>query len=358
MQEIWTLAGMALLAFLAMVTVIAFVHELGHYLAARACGVAVQVFSIGFGRTLVSWTDRNGTLWRLGLLPLGGYIKMVGEVEESGRGQPGLTPAERRVCFYHRPLAQRAAIVLAGPAANLVFAFVAIVLLALAIGRIVQSPQILSVAAESPAAVAGFLPGDRIVAVAGAPVESFSEFKAHASAGGAGPLAVDVLRQGQRERLALGADDGRWDGAFGLESRGRESVAIGLGGAADYALGVTGRFAYATLSALHDLLGGGPAAAALAGPVRVAQFSGEMTLAFGLGALVLLAALLSVNVAVFNLLPVPALDGGHLVFLGIEKLRGRPLPRRVQQISSLGGFGLVILLCVVMTANDLVNLLG
>jgi regulator of sigma E protease len=361
MHELWMVTGIAMLAFFGIVTVIVFIHESGHYLAARACGVAVQVFSIGFGREIFAWTDRRGTRWRLCILPFGGFVKMTGEDgtarDADGQRRP-LTAAERRVSYFHRPARHRAAIVVAGPLANLVFAVATLAALTLGFGRIVDRPEIGDITPDSPAAVAGFLPGDRIVAVNGAPVRSFTEFKTQAAARGDGPVTVEILRGGAPERLALGADDGRWNGSFGLKSNGRERISVGLVDSVAYGLQATWRFAVASLEAVRDLLRGGSAAEGIAGPVRFAQLSGQATLDFGIGALVLLAALLSVNVAVFNLLPVPALDGGHLAFLGLEKLRGRPLPRRVQQFSSMAGFALVILLCVLMTANDLANLIG
>ncbi|MBX6321950.1 MAG: RIP metalloprotease [Rhodospirillaceae bacterium] len=353
MDGVWILVGVAFVAFFALVGAIVFVHELGHYVAARACGVAVQAFSIGFGRELVGWTDRAGTRWRLCLLPVGGYVKMSGE---AGPEEPG--PAGRRAGFCHRPLRQRALIVLAGPLANLAFAAVTIAALCLAFGRSIPSPEIGAVAAGSPGEAAGFRPGDRILAVAGRPVDSFAAFAAAAAALGGAPVVVMVRRGDRTEQLMLGADDGRWDGTFGLVSKGRERVSSGLTDALAYGVRTTGRLAVATLEALGDLLRGGAAAQAIAGPLRFAQVSGQVTLDLGLGALVLLAALLSVNVAVFNLLPIPALDGGHLAFLSLEKLRGRPLPRRVQQMCSLGGLAVIFLLCTLMTANDLVNLLN
>lgn len=361
LQGIWELAGVAFIGFLGMVTVIAFVHELGHYLVARACGVSVQVFSIGFGRELVGWTDASGCRWRLCTLPLGGYVKMSGEdgTARDGDGQRrALSSEERRYSFFHRPLRQRTAIVLAGPAANLIFAVVAVALLTWSIGRNVTSPEIAVVAPDSPAAVAGLLPGDRILSVAGEPVVSFDEFRSRAAALGDGPVALIVQRAGTPVELALGADDGRWQGDFGLESAGREQAAVGFFGAAAHGLQVTARFSVASLNALYDVVRGAPSAETIAGPLKVAQITGQMTLAIGMGALLLLTALLSVNVAIFNLLPVPALDGGHLVFLAIEKLRGRPVPRRIQQVSSLGGFALVILFCLFVTANDVSTLFG
>ncbi len=357
MDGVWTLAVVAFATFLALVGAIVFVHELGHYLAARACGVAVQAFSIGFGRELAGWTDRAGTRWRLCLLPVGGYVKMRGEGGPEALGERPPTPAERRASFIHRPLRQRALIVVAGPLANLVFAVLTIAALVLAVGRSVPSPQVGAVAPGSPAAAAGFLPGDRILAVGGRPVASFADFTAAAALAGA-PVAVAVERAGRRGVLMLGADDGRWHGGFGLEPRGRAQVRPGLADAVGYGARVTGRLAVATLTAAGDLLRGGTAAEAVAGPLRFAQVSGRLTLDLGLGALALLSALLSVNVAVFNLLRIPALDGGHLAFLGLERLRGRPVPRRVQQMCSLGGLALVVLFCMLMTANDLASLLG
>jgi regulator of sigma E protease len=360
-EHLWELAGVAFIGFLTMVSVIAFVHELGHYLVARACGVQVHVFSIGFGRELFGWTDRTGCRWRMCALPLGGYVKMSGEdgtARDSDGQRRALTPEERRHSYYHRPLRQRVAIVLAGPLANLVFAVVAVALLTLSVGRTVVSPEIASVATSSPAAVAGLQPGDRILTVAGADVVSFDEFRSRVAAQGEAPVALVIERGGTALELVLGADDGRWGGDFGLEPAGREQADVGFFDAAAHGLNVTLRFSLATLQALYEVAMGAPSAETIAGPLKLAKITGQATLAVGIGALVLLTALLSVNIAVFNLLPIPALDGGHLVFMAIEKLRGAPLPRRVQQVSSLGGFALVIMLCVFITANDLLALLG
>jgi regulator of sigma E protease len=358
MHEMAVLVGVAVIAFLSLITVIAIVHEFGHYLAARACGVAVLVFSIGFGRELIGWTGRSGTRWRLCLLPLGGYLKLAGEDGTTGAGvMREMTAAERRASFFHRPLRHRAVIVLAGPLANLLFAVLAMALLTFCVGRNLASPEIATVAAESPAAAAGFRPGDRILDVDGAAVDSFTAFT-RLVAGSPAPVTVRVQRGEATATLVLRDGVGEGQGRIGLTSAGRVNVGVGPVGALRYGVEVSARFAETSLGALRDLMIGAASAQDIAGPVRVAQVSGQITMAFGLGALVLLGALLSVNVAVFNLLPVPALDGGHLLFMVIEKLRGRPLPRRVQRISALSGFALVIVLCVVMTANDVINMLG
>jgi regulator of sigma E protease len=253
MHELWELAGVAFIGFLAMVSVIAFVHELGHYLVARACGVRVHVFSIGFGRELIGWTDTTGCRWRLCALPLGGYVKMSGEdgtARDSDGQRRAMTTDERLHSFYHRPLRQRVAIVLAGPLANLVFAVLVVGLLTMSFGRSVVSPEVASVAPGSPAEVAGLQPGDRILAVAEAPVASFEEFRDQAGALGNGPVALTVLRDGASVELAMGADDGRWAGDYGMAPAGREQAAVGIFDAALHGVRVTVRFSVASQEAL------------------------------------------------------------------------------------------------------------
>lgn len=349
------LAAGCLAVFLAMVTVIAFVHELGHFLAARSLGMRVEVFAVGFGRELVGRTDRRGTRWSLRLLPLGGYIGLFGETlarDAAGRPRP-LSAAEARTAYGRRPPLQRAWVVVAGPLANLLFALLALSLLTLAVGRSVLSPEIAAVQPGSPAALAGLVPGDRILAVEGA---ALVDLRALAAAAATRPaLALAVSGPEGRRHLRLATRGAADLAALGLVSAGRETVAVGPVEAAMLGFERTARLVAGTLAAGAALVSGG-AGGELAGPVRVAQLGGETMAAYGLAGLLFLTALLSVNIGLINLLPIPVLDGGHLLFLAIESLRGRPVSRRLYRISAIGGLAAILALSLLLTVNDLVGL--
>ena len=359
--------GLAVLAcglvFLAMVSVITLVHELGHFLAARAFGMRVDVFSLGFGRELASRTDRRGTRWKVCVLPLGGYVKMFGEdccARDGPGGRRPLAGAERAVSYFHRPAHQRAGVVLAGPLANLCFAAALIAAIGLSVGRSVLSPEIGRVLPGSPAAAAGLLPGDRILAIEDRSLVDLSDVAAALAAGSGRDLHLAFDRRGSvfpaviRPDTALRAKPSL--DALGLVSLGRQRVGLDPLEAAAYGLQRTVTFTREEVVALAAVATGERSMADLAGPVRIARLAGRGVAALGVPAGLLLTALLSINVALVNLLPIPVLDGGHLVFLGLEKLRGRPLSRHIQQLSALGGLLALLALFLLVTINDVLRL--
>lgn len=353
------------LVFLAMVSVITVAHELGHFAAARALGIRIDAFSLGFGRELAGWTDRCGTRWKLCLLPLGGYVRMFGEdgmTRDGATGRRSLRPAERVVSYFHRPIGERAAVVIAGPLANIGLAAVLIAVVGLWVGRTVLSTEIGRVLPDSPAAAAGLLPGDRILTVADRRLVDLAELTGIVGRTAERDLHLVFDRGGVEfpaiVRIDATLHDRPSPEAIGLVSIGRRHAPLAPLEAAVYGVQRTVAFTRDEAVALAGFATGDRGTADLAGPVRIARLAGAGAgvAEFGLPAGLLLTALLSINVALVNLLPVPVLDGGHLVFLGLERLRGRPLSRRIQQLSALGGLLALTALFLLVLVNDALRL--
>ena len=353
--------------FLVVLTVLVFVHEMGHYLVARLNGVRVEVFSIGFGPELVGRTDRSGTRWKIASVPLGGYVKFFGDAgaasNTSGVQLASMDAAERAVSFHHKRLGQRTAIVLAGPAANFVFAIVLFAGLFVFVGRPSTPPIVDSVTPGSAAAEAGFAPGDRIVEIDGSEITRFQEMQRIVRLGLDRRLEVVVRRGGDEVVLTVVprsvelkiAGTTQRIGQLGIVNRsGREFERYGVAEALWHASVETVAISGATLQAIGEMVVGTRSTDELGGPVRIAKFSGEFCQS--LIACIGFAALLSINLGLINLFPVPMLDGGHLLFYSFEALRGKPLAERLQDLGIRIGFALVIVLFLFVTWNDLVHI--
>ena len=350
---------------LVVLTVLVFVHELGHYLVARYNRVRIEVFSIGFGAEIFGWTDRLGTRWKVSAVPLGGYVKMFGEKDNVGWGEDerAMTAEERSVSFHHKRLGQRAAIVAAGPLANFLFAIVVLAGLFAIVGSPAPLAGVGSIAAGSAAAQADLRPGDRIVAIDGQPVQWFEELRDIVGAAPERPLILDVQRAAERLTVTVAPQRFETTGEDGLPT-----VVGRLGVTPDPAqvgyeshdpvtalwLGVerTAGLCWQILTFVGQMIGGQQSTDQLGGPLRIAQMSGDMAQS-GVISVILLMAALSVNLGLINLFPVPMLDGGHLVFYAFEAVRGRPLSERVQEYGFRFGLALVLLLMVFATWNDL-----
>ncbi|MBF0249477.1 MAG: RIP metalloprotease RseP [Alphaproteobacteria bacterium] len=351
-------------AFLLVLTVLVFVHELGHFLVARRSGVKVEVFSIGFGKELWGFNDKHGTRWCFSIVPLGGYVKMFGEGDmitgvDDAEDRP-MTEEEKKVSFHHKPLRQRAAIVSAGPIANFLFA----VLMFWTVNTLYGVPHVLSAVGEviegSAAEASGFRSGDLITAIDAQPVELFSELHDIVSVNAGVELAFEVERDGAviviraTPRSMVDEQTGEGKGLLGvrpsLEHVRTEEIGIvkGLGMAVEQ----TYLFTANILSGLGDMVSGERSAKELGGVISIAQYSGEAAQAGMIGVLRFLA-ILSINLGLINLFPIPVLDGGHLVFYAAEALRGKPLSERVQEYGFRFGLVLVLLLMVFATWNDL-----
>ena len=359
-----------LVPFLVVLTVIVFVHEMGHYLVARWNGVAIHTFSVGFGRELVGWNDRHGTRWRISAIPLGGYVRFVGDMNPASVPDPeaaaNVDPALAPRLFVNKNVWQRIAIVAAGPLANVLLTFLILYALLLGYGRYTIPPVISEVVSGSVAEAAGFLPGDEIVAVDGYAVRGFEDFQRYVATSPERPVVVDLVRSGAQRTLTLVPEAVEIEDRFGNDQRiGRigvsrdveeTDVTLYRPGPVE-AVGMTFeeiRFiVQRTAAFLGDFFVGRGDVEQLGGPVKVAKVSGEVA-TLGFIALINLMALLSLNIGIFNLLPVPMLDGGHLMYYFIEAARGRPLSMRIQEIGFRFGFALVLALMVFTLFNDTV----
>jgi regulator of sigma E protease len=447
------------LPFLVVLTVVVFVHEFGHYFIARLNGVRVETFSIGFGRELYGWTARSGTHWRIALIPLGGYVKFFGDANAASAGADEaaeqMTPEERKVAFHHKRVGQRASIVAAGPFSNFIYAILVLALLFVLYGQRVTPPEVGRVLPDTPAAAAGFQPGDVIQSVDGDEVRRFEEVEeavllspdreldfrvlrgdrtfdvavkirgvdapqgeglprrigelgllpanaarvgqvtpgAPADAAGFQPgdlivavdgeaidnfeqlqdivansggrrLEVEVLRSGERVRLnvaasrqeiagdAAGGKTERW--LIGVQRAPRPLLRLDPAAAVWEATKTSVNLIARPLEYLGEMIVGSRGTEELGGPLRIAQASGQAA-QIGLEQVVLLSALLSLNLGFFNLLPIPILDGGHLLMYGLEALRGRPLTARMQEYAFRIGLAVILTLTVFATWNDLVH---
>ena len=381
------------LPFLTVLTLVVTVHELGHFLAARWLGVEVDRFSIGFGRALAKWRDRSGVEWRIGWLPLGGYVRFNGDANASSSvpDQDELDDFRDEIVrkrgasavanyFHFKPVWVRAVVVAAGPIANFVLAVFLFSTLAMAVGAQMTRPRVGLVQAGAPAAAAGFRPGDLVTAVDGRRVEDFGEVVQHVQLRAGQPIAFDVRRGDSALRLT--ATPASRTQAEPFTGRPVTVGYLGLGGSRDPA--DTFRHRYGPVEAVTssvrrvgDIVGttvfyigrvatGRASADQLGGPIRIAQVSGALVKASSAGApstgamvgsiaatLLSWAAVLSVSIGFMNLLPVPVLDGGHLVFYAYEAVARRPVAASVQAAGYRVGLALLLGLMLFATWNDI-----
>ena len=361
---IWFLSYV--LPFLAILTLIIFVHEFGHFQVARWCKVNVEVFSVGFGRAIAKWYDREGTQWKIAWIPLGGYVKFQGDAnaaslpaDSRGPGKPG--------DFHTSSVARRAAIVVAGPMANFVLAVIIFAASFAIVGTPVSPPVVEEVRPDSAAEAAGIQPGDRIVSIEGTEIVSFTEIQRIVSDRAGEALAVTVERDGRE--IAMQVTPRMTEvpdsiggtirmGLLGISKDVSEDLvyerkdpitAIGMGFSETYFV------IERTLSYVKGMILGQVSPDQLAGPLGIAQISGQAA-SISFAALLNLAAVLSVSIGLINLFPIPMLDGGHLVFYAVEAVRGKPLKQNVQEWGFKVGLGLVLMLMLMATWNDITRL--
>lgn len=366
-----SVAGYAL-PFLFVLTVVVFFHELGHFLVGRWCGVRVTAFSVGFGPELIGRTDRHGTRWKLSVIPLGGYVKFAGDENEASvpdqEALRRMSADERAGAFQTKSVARRAAIVAAGPIANFILAIVIFAILFALMGRPEISPRVDQVQPDSAAAEAGLQAGDLVVAIDGISIGTFAELQRTISVSADVPLQMELDRGGERIEVTITPKRREITDPFGnVQSVGL----LGVSRSAKPEDVITRRFGPVeavvegsketwfvvtrTAGYLGGILTGRESADQLGGPIRVAQISGQVA-TLGFGALLNLTAVLSVSIGLLNLLPIPMLDGGHLLFYAAEALRGRPLSERAQEYGFRIGIGIVLFLMVFATWNDVLHL--
>jgi len=363
-------------SFLVILSIVVFVHEFGHFYIARRNGVRCESFSIGFGPELFGFTDKLGTRWKFSAVPLGGYVKMFGEGETMSAVEGGsetdeppvpreLTADEKKVSFKYKTLGQRAAIVFAGPAANFIFAIAVFWGVFFFAGRPVTEPIVGQVVAESAAEQAGFMVGDKILNVDGVTVERFEDIQRLIPLAHGAAMTFVVQRDGAELQLNANPRIIEDKDVFGNTTKqARLGIAAsgdrrierpGLVQALGWSVGQTYTVIDSTLVAVGQMISGQRGTEDLGGPIRIAKYSGQAARS-GLINFVIFMAILSVNLGFINLLPVPLLDGGHLLFYAIEAVRGRPLPEQVQEWGLRVGLALVLFLMVFVTWNDIVQL--
>jgi regulator of sigma E protease len=361
-----------LLPFLFVLSLVVFFHELGHFLVARWCGVRVLVFSIGFGPELLGFHDRYGTRWKIAAVPLGGYVKFLGDDNPAStpdRERLAAMDAEQRAhSFMFQPVLKRAAIVVAGPLANFVLAIVIFAGILMLFGMQTMSARVDQVQPASPAAAAGFKPGDLVLAIDGQKIDSFADMQRIVADSAGKTLHITVDRNGAEIVLIATPVLHEEKDIFGNVER---IGLLGIGrsptpGDMKYQRVSPPRAAWMgaqetwfvvdkTLTYLGRVVVGRERANQLGGPIRIAQMS-EQVASISFVALVHLAAVLSVSIGLLNLFPIPLLDGGHLLFYSIEAARGRPLSERAQEVGFRIGFAIVVMLMIFATFNDIVHL--
>ncbi|NNC59160.1 MAG: RIP metalloprotease RseP [Erythrobacter sp.] len=350
-------------------------HELGHYLVGRWCGVRAEAFSIGFGKELVGWTDREGTRWKISILPLGGYVQFKGDMNPAsvpdGDAIANASAEETLGSFHHASLGKRALIVLAGPVANILVTLAIFIGFFSILGNPVQSDPVGSIevgefAEESVAQEAGLSVGDQIVAVDDTQIDSFDTLVQNIVLFPGREVTLTVLRDGKELEFPLTIRAVKETDQFGNEGTvGRIGVApatvgydfkdVGIGEAIALSFDRTWFIAETMAIGIKQIVTGERSIEELGGPVKIAKYSGER-LSLGTISFIDFAALISLNLAFINLLPIPGLDGGHLAFYAAEAVRRKPVGPRGMELAYRTGMALVIMLMLFVTFNDLASL--
>ncbi len=348
-------------------------HELGHYLVGRIFGIKADAFSIGFGKEIAGWTDKRGTRWKLSMLPLGGYVQFKGDMNPSsmpdGEALEDVSAQDREGVFHFKPVWQRALVVLAGPMMNLLIALAIFAAFFMLFGKPVtidptETNVVGKFAEQSAARDGGLEIGDRIISIDGEPVAEFKDIIDRVIIYPGRTVGVGVERDGQKLVVPVTLSDSVEKDQFGNESRvgrlgvfsqSQEYVSVGPVEAmylsVDHSVGLVRMM----VTGLGQIFTGDRSVRELGGPIKIAKFSGEQ---LSLGALPFanFVALISINLAFINLLPIPALDGGHLVFYAAEAVRRKPIGPRGQEMAFRAGMALVLMLMLFVTANDIISL--
>ncbi len=371
-DAIWNSALIKIVPFLFVLTVIVFFHELGHYLVGRWSGIKILAFSVGFGPELLGFTDRHGTRWKLCAIPLGGYVKFFGD--ENAASVPSeaalrdARPEDRTRAFQSASVGKRAATVAAGPIANFILAIAIFAGTAYATGIMVGDPIVSEVREGSPASQAGILPGDRIVAADGTRIRYFSDLQRYVSTRADTPIQVELQRDGQSRAVSVTPElQTQTDGfgnsfqvpVIGIVANSQQAdfriENLGVVDALKYGVSQTWFVTERTVAFIGGIFGGREGSDQIGGPIKIAQVSSQVA-TLGFAPLLNLAALLSISIGLLNLLPIPMLDGGHLLFYAFEAVRGKPLSERVQEVGFRIGLALVLMLMVFAFWNDLSSL--
>jgi regulator of sigma E protease len=359
----------SIIPFLFVLTIVVFFHELGHFLMARWCGIRVLVFSLGFGPELIGFNDRHGTRWKIAAVPLGGYVKFLGDENAASASDQSalaaMSEADKKESFAGQSVGSRAAVVAAGPVANFILAIVIFAGIFMLFGRQSTSARVDEVEAASPAAAAGFKADDLVVAVDGQKIENFNDLQRIVSRSGGETLSIDVERAGSTVNIKAIPALREIKDTFGnfqrhavlgiKRSTGPGDVKTERLNPIEAFVAGTGRtwmVVDQTLTYIGGIFTGRESADQLGGPIRIAQVSGQVA-TLGFMPILDLAGVLSVSIGLLNLFPIPLLDGGHLLFYVLEVLRGKPLSDRAQEVGFRIGLAIVAMLMIFATFNDI-----
>ncbi len=372
--------GYALGAFLLVLTIVVFIHELGHFLVARWCGVKVKAFSIGFGREIVGFEDKHGTRWRLAWLPLGGYVKFIDDDNSASAPSKDalarLPAADRDGAFHSKPLSARAAVVAAGPAFNILSAVLIMILTFWTLGTYSSAAIVDEVLPDSAAAKAGLMSNDRIVQIEGRPIARFSDLQRLVSQSAGQPLAFVIDRNGTQMAATITPELREITDAIGNKIQvGAIGIKRGVGAdqwehkshtlleSVDLGVRETGYVAGQIIMALPKLPGAiakiytGQKQSDIGGPIAIAEMTAHASRS-GLSGFLSWIAVFSIMLGIMNLLPIPVLDGGHLFFYALEGIRGRPLDERKQELSFKIGLAILATMMFAAVFSDIMRKLG
>jgi regulator of sigma E protease len=356
--------------FLVVLSILVFVHEFGHYIVARWCGVRVEMFSIGFGRELFGFKDSHGTRWKICLIPLGGYVQMFGDADPTSSTTKkekvaAMTAKERKEAFYHKPVWQRALIVAAGPFINFLYAIVVMSILFTVQGQIYSPSEIGGIVEKGPAEKAGFQIGDNIVSVNGEHIERFQDLQREVNVNLGSEMVFVINRKGQELTIKASPEVVEQKDNFGFRHMvGRMGIVsttktevkkYPFPQAVKAAATETWTMSVSTLKAIGQMIIGTRSPDELGGVIRIGAYAKQFSDA-GVLSLLLFSALISVNLGLINLFPIPLLDGGHLVFYFYEAIVGKPMPEKMRMAGIRIGYILVVTLMIYATLNDLVQL--
>ena len=353
--------------FVLAISPLVFLHELGHYLVGRWCGVHAEAFSIGFGKPVLKWRDRRGTNWQVGWIPLGGYVRFAGDMNAASQTDPAwlnLPAEERNRTFPSKPVWQRALIVLAGPLTNFLVAIIMLIGLFSLYGEIRIAPQVGAFAPQSVAQAAGMQKGDRILSVAGQKVDSFEDVGLYVQPRAGQPTNFIVDRNGQQKTITVtprletvkdfsGAEIKT--GRIGIAPLTYERVQVPVAELPGAAVRFTVNSVKTMAVVLKQTITGDRSIKELGGPVKLATTSNAIA-QFGLVSFLFFMVMVSINLGFINLLPIPMLDGGHLVFYAAEAVRGKPVPEAAQEWACRTGLVALLTFMFVVTVNDLAGL--
>ena len=357
---VWMMVAGFLLVLGPLVTL----HELGHYLVGRWFGVKAEAFSVGFGKEVWGRTDKRGTRWKLSALPLGGYVQFKGDMNPASVPDPDLPAHELEGAFQTRPLWQRALIVAAGPLMNVLIALAILASFNMIYGRSITPPVVEVLQDEGAAASAGIEAGDRIVSLDDTPITDFAQISALVAPYPGDEIAVVVDRGGERltydVTIATLNEQDRFGNKFvvgriGIGSQGREIVPVGPVESVALAGRQTVQILDLMVTGIWQIVTSRRSVEELGGPITIAKVSGEQ-LSLGWPEFVSFVALISLNLAFINLLPIPVLDGGHLAFYAAEAVRRKPASARSQEWAFRTGMAFVLALMLFVTVIDIAKL--